>query len=232
MKKFVLLICFLLACNMLIHAENATKIFKANSFTRVAVIGSYNVYLEQSNSPYISIKGKQYIINRIKVSVKDGLLIVEMTKERDKKMRVKNEDLPTLTIPLNRVTDISLDGYTDVKSVSGLNFKHLTISLSGANKINLPIHCNLLVLEASSASYINLKGMCNNFTLIMNGAGMFDGFGFKTNSTNVVINGSGKVRMSVKDHLRGNIIGFGTLYYKGNPKLDITKSFGIIKQVP
>lgn len=231
-RAFALISIMLLICTLSFADTIKTKVYKSVPYNRVAIIGSYCIQLDQRKSQYITIKGKQSVIQRIKVSVKEGLLVIEMTKIRDKRMRVKSEDLPVVLLPINQVSHIDLDGYTNVTSRSPITTSDLEINISGASKMNIGIICNYLNLIASGASYININGRCKNLDLTMNGAGLFDGFNFKAATSTIHINGSGKSRLNVKDMISGNISGFGTLYYKGSPKMNVTKNIGLIKQMP
>lgn len=222
----------LLICAIALGNSVTTKVYKSVPYNRVAIIGSYSIQLDQRESPYITIKGKPAVMQRIKVSVKEGLLVIEMTKIRDKRMRVKTEDLPMVYLPINKVSHINLDGYTNVTSLSPISTSKLNINISGASKMNIGLNCSNLNLVASGASYISINGKCNNLDLTMNGAGLFDGFNFKAATSTIQINGSGKSRLNVKDLIKGNIRGFGVLYYKGSPKLNVTKSIGLIKHMP
>lgn len=232
MKRGLTLIFAALAFLACQATEYTSKSFSIKQFSRIAFIGGYRIHLVQSSKPFLSISGKAHIIEKIKVSNREGLLLVEIPKYRDRRMRLKSDEIPTLLISFKSINNLYIEGYADVSSSSTLTFNDLTVSIKGSSKLRVSLRCNSLSMDVSGASYSKLAGFAKVFSLNMRGAGMFDGYNLETSRTRIRIDGTGKARISAKQSLSGEINGFGSLFYKGNPTVDVRKNFGIVKQIP
>lgn len=231
MRGIVTILILAFAINTSLANEVVTKNYKVVPFNKIAVIGGFQINLKQSPKEQISISGEKEILNRIKVSIREGLLIVELIKDKDRRLRLKKNQVPSINISFSSISSLQIDGFANIKSDSYININNISLNLNGSSKVDLNINCKHLIVESSGASYIKLNGKGQNLTVIMNGAGLYDGFNFATSTAKVEINGTGKVRVIPKSTLSGSISGFGALYYKGNPKIDIKRNFGIVEQI-
>jgi len=232
MKRSLLILAFTTLTMHLFASECTSRTIKLPAFNKIAIIGGYKISVVQSNTPTLVITGKTAIVQKIKVSVRDGLLMVEMPKYKDRRMRVKSDEIPTIRLSFKRINNLFADGFVDISSVRQLRFGNLTVRLKGSSKMNISLSCSYLELETNGATYINLQGVAKSLNLHMRGAGMFDGYNLVTQKTDVTIDGTGKARINAQEKLSGQINGFGTLFYKGNPTVDVSKNFGIVKQLP
>ena len=232
MRRLLTLLA-ILTLPILVEASDVTsKTIKLPSFNRIAVVGSYNIHMDQASSPILTIIGQDQILERVKVSVREGLLLIEMPKQRDRRMRLKSAEIPTLRLSFKSISNLFIDGYADIASPRPLTFDMLTVTLKGSSKLTLSLVCNHLALETSGATYIKATGKSKTFDLRMKGSGMFDGYNLVTQKSKVTIEGTGKARINAQEKLTGTISVFGTLFYKGNPVVDVSKNFGIVKQIP
>lgn len=232
MKRSILILSLIILSMHLLASEYTNRTIKLPTFTKIAIIGGYKILVVQSSTPMLVINGKTSIVQKVKVTVRDGLLMIETPKFKDRRMRVKSDEIPTIQLSFKSINNLFADGSVDITSSTPLKFKNLTIMLKGSSKMNLSLSCNSLELGTSGATYIKLKGIAKSFYLHMRGAGMFDGYSLITKKTQVVIDGTGKARVNAQEKLSGQINGFGTLYYKGYPTIEVSKNFGIVKQIP
>lgn len=234
MKKLLpLTLTILMLPTLLLASGIRHKEVKLSAFNRIAIIGSYKIAVTQSNDAHLDATGQTSIIEKIKVSVRDGLLMIEMPKQRDRRMRLKSNEIPVLHLSFKSINNIYIDGYADISSSTPLKFASLTVTLKGSSKVNLAsIACDYLHLETNGASYIKLHGKTKNFKLHMKGSGMFDGYNLLTSKADVTIDGTGKARVNVIENLTAKISIFGTLFYKGHPAINVIGKCGIIKQQP
>lgn len=232
MKRVIFTILLAFLFQSLWGLKSQDKVYKVGVFSKVAIAGGFNINISQSHQAALSINGKDDILQRIRVSVKDGLLLIEMTKQFDRRWRIKQDDVPTINLSIVKLAELQINGYATLRSNNQLKVDNIDVNLTGSNKIDLDLSCNRLTLESSGASYIRLKGSGKSFDLTMSGAGIFDGFDYTTSSSNIAINGTGKARVHSQDIIKGHIYGLGALYYKGTPKLEVKRSIGIIHHVP
>ena len=228
-----LLLLFLIALPAFLLASDITsKTIQLPAFNRIAIVGSYKIRMEQSDKPFLVIGGQASIIGRVKVSIREGLLLIEMPKLRDRRMRLKSAEIPSLTLSFKSINNLFIDGYADITSPHPLKFDSFGLTLKGSSKMEMAIACNHLTLETSGATYIKIKGTSKTISLRMKGSGMFDGYNLVTQKAIVTIEGTGKARINAIEKITGSISVFGTLFYKGNPIVDVSKNFGIVKQIP
>lgn len=228
-----LILLSLLTLPVFLHASDITsKTIQLPAFNRIAIVGSYKIRMEQSDKPNLVIGGQASIIGRVKVSVREGLLLIEMPKLLDRRMRLKSAEIPSLILSFKSIINLFIDGYADISSPHPLKFDSFGLTLKGSSKLVMAIACNNLALETSGATYIKIKGTAKAFSLRMKGSGMFDGYSLVTQRAKVTIEGTGKARINAVEKITGTISVFGTLFYKGNPIVEVSKNFGIVKQIP
>lgn len=232
MKRIISILLILSASQLLWATKPTTKVFKTLPFEKVAITGGFEINISQCKNSALQIIGMPAVVNRIKVAVREGLLTIEMAKDRDRRLHLRNDEIPTINLYVTNLNNLQIDGYANLKSQNVLKAKALSVRLSGSSKIDLALICQTFDITSGGASYIRLKGESEKVKLTMNGAGMYDGFGLNTNNTTVVINGTGKAQISAKKQLIGSINGFGAVYYKGKPTVEIKKEFGVVKRIP
>jgi Putative auto-transporter adhesin, head GIN domain len=88
------------------------------------------------------------------------------------------------------------------------------------------------VISNGSSTIAIGSGITDEFTAIINGNSEINAFGMEAKKAVLEINGSGTMRLSVKDMLTAKINGSGVIYYKGNPSISssITGSGRLQKQ--
>jgi Protein of unknown function (DUF2807). len=232
MRRALLVLTILTLPIYLLASEVTSKAIKLPAFNRIAIVGSYNIYMMQTSTPILQISGQTRIVERINVSVRNGLLLVEMPKQRDRRMRLKSAEIPTLRLSFKSINNLFIDGSAAIASPRPLKFGNLGLTLKGASKLGVSLICSNLNLDISGAAYIKIGGKSKYLALHMKGSGMFDGYKLVTQKANVIIEGTGKARINAQERLSGTISVFGTLFYKGNPIVDVSKNFGIVKQIP
>ncbi|WP_320053486.1 head GIN domain-containing protein [uncultured Acetobacteroides sp.] len=232
MRRALLVLTILTLPIYLFASEVTSKTIKLPAFNRIAIVGSYKIRMVQTSNPALTISGQASIVERINVSVRDGLLMVEMPKQRDRRMRLKSAEIPTLHLSFRSINNLFIDGSANITSPRPLKFENLELMLKGASKLGVALVCSNLTIETSGAAYLKIKGTSRTFVLRMKGSGMFDGYNLVTEKAKVIIEGTGKARINAQERLSGSISVFGTLFYKGNPIVDVSKNFGIVKQIP
>jgi hypothetical protein len=232
MRRALLVLTILTLPICLLASEVSSKTIKLPAFNRIAIIGSYKIQMDQTSHPSLNISGQPSIVNRVRVTVRNGLLMVEMPKQRDRRMRLRSAEIPTIHLSFSSINNLFIDGSAAITSPRPLKFGHLGLTLKGASKLGVTLICRSLTLETSGATYIKIKGTATTFALHMKGSGMFDGYNLVTQHAQVTIEGTGKARINAQERLTGTISVFGTLFYKGNPAVNVSKNLGILKQIP
>jgi hypothetical protein len=96
--------------------------------------------------------------------------------------------------------------------------------ITGSGDIESHIECNKFEAAISGASKITVTGSAKDMDVSGSGSMIFTGNEFQTNNANVIISGSGRIRIWVLEYLKATVSGSGSITYRGNPKIDYTGS--------
>ena len=125
----------------------------------------------------------------------------------------------TITVPRFR-SQISGTG----KIEGNFECDDFSTAISGSGEIAGYIACSRFRADISGSGKIAVNGNSNDTNITVSGSGVFTGNEFKTNNANIRISGSGNMHIWVVENLKANVSGFGTIKYRGNPKIDFKGS--------
>ncbi|MBN1274400.1 MAG: DUF2807 domain-containing protein [Candidatus Aminicenantes bacterium] len=90
-------------------------------------------------------------------------------------------------------------------------------SINGSGGIFLTAHTESMDSTINGSGGIHLSGNGTSHSLRTNGSGNLEALDFDTLNYDIAILGSGDCRIFVRDILDADIIGSGSIFYKGNP---------------
>jgi hypothetical protein len=77
-----------------------------------------------------------------------------------------------------------------------------------------------IIVSVQGTGTLTLSGFSNCASITLNSAGAFNGKDLEIRQAEVFLKGSGSMTVWVTDVLNVSIQGSGTVYYKGNPKIN------------
>lgn len=156
-NKFMVTLSVLLLTVMSAFADEQVVVEYDNleSFTEIKTTEAFvgRIYLTQGDKHCVTVKGDKDKVERMKVDVKDGALVLNRIKKDGEKNQ--NMELAVdIYVTLEDVRNISIKGVGDVTAKDRLNLKELELNLEGVCTSTLnEVRCN--------HTAVTLKGVCN-----------------------------------------------------------------------
>jgi hypothetical protein len=146
-----------------------------------------------------------------------------------------------VTITTGSSFKVSVKGYNNllpafetklIGNTLKLGFKTGTSINNDNTEVNITMPVLAGIISKGSSNITIGSGSTDEFAATINGSSEINAFGMQANKAALEINGSGTIRLSVKDLLTAKISGSGVIYYKGNPSVNssITGSGRLQKQ--
>lgn len=235
MKKVILT---LLICITVIQTNNAqswwnSKKVKGNgnlvtekrnveNFEAISLEGSFDVQLVSGNIGEISIAAEENLLPYIETYVRRNNLILKF-KDNTNIRSTKNI---TIVVPFDSLEAISLGGSGDIESIKVIKSNTLAISIGGSGNIKALVDTREVSTAIGGSGNIILKGKTETLDCAIAGSGNIKAYELETDKVNASIAGSGDISTYVNRILKANVIGSGSIYYKGNPDKIDTNSLG------
>jgi hypothetical protein len=180
-------------------------------------------YLEiiQGDSIKIELEGPQSVCEKIITSVSGDKLHIYTKRLIEQYGNLK------IYITVRNLSDITVAGSGDVVVNSKLNTESINLEVTGSGNIRIPdLNATYTELQVTGSGDINVKGISNEkIDVNVTGSGDVKASELETKHADINITGSGSAEIYATEKLEGNIVGSGSIYYRGNPLID-TKSTG------
>jgi hypothetical protein len=172
---------------------------------------SADVFLTQSTSQLIEIKGQQNIIDNIEMTVKKGICHIDFKKN------VRNYDDLEIYISLANLRKVGVNGSGDVMGRTSFSSKdNIDIFVSGSGNIKLDVEAASIDCSISGSGDIELSGQCADQNISITGSGDYTAYDLLSTNCNVSITGSGDAKVQVNTELNASVVGSGDVLYTGN----------------
>jgi hypothetical protein len=100
----------------------------------------------------------------------------------------------------------------------------LVLGVSGSGSLGLSLTSTTVEVSLSGSGSAHLDGRAASATVDVSGSGDLDAFGLAVRDADATVSGSGSIQLSVRDQLRGDVSGSGSIVYRGTPVVDSTSS--------
>ena len=169
------------------------------SFTKMHNPTSLNVVITQGSTQQVELSADDNVIGSINTIVENGTLKIDLTKSNYVDATIK----VSVTIPNLEVLKNTGSGNMTVSGFDGLTS---------------------MVIDNEGSGNVSFTGSGTSLTLKNSGSGSFQGFNFIIEDCTVANSGSGDCEINCTDTLGGSNSGSGSVFYKGNPSLDVTST--------
>jgi len=227
MKSLQLLLIGLF-CSIGIYAQevndmNAEK-REASNFHGIHLSSAFDVYLNQGAVEAVAVSASETKFrDRIKVSVKDGILYIDYDSEG--KWGSGNHKLKAY-ISFKQIDKLSISGACDVIASGTVKAENLDLRLSGASDLKIKLDVNKLNIDLNGASDMTVSGTATQLDIEASGASAFNGFDLVTDICNARASGASDVKITVNKELSAQASGASDVRYKGNGVIKDLKSSG------
>ena len=198
-----------------INAFSATQERQVGSFNKIDASGPFLITLLQ-NQQYagkIIIDGTDQNISRVVTNVKDQELNISMEG-----MNIRTKAIE-LTIYIDDLKSIDLNGAVYLQGTSTLKFTDLSIDCSGSSVINLELTADKLKLDTSGKSSISLSGKANSLDIDFSGASEFKGEKLVLKHASIDCSGASVVSVHAIETLSIEASGSSVIKYSGSPRI-------------
>ncbi|MCK5676867.1 MAG: DUF2807 domain-containing protein, partial [Flavobacteriaceae bacterium] len=221
-------ILFLTSCNAQKYGRikgsgniiNETR--NVGSFEKVAVSGSFDVFLVKGNEGKLDIKIEDNLLAYLVTEVDNGKLKIKWKKGTS----INTRKAVIITVYFKDIEAVSLSGSGDIIGKDLIKSNNFEVAVAGSGDIKLDVETNEMDAAISGSGDIDLEGSSENFTAAIAGSGDIDAVNLKTDKATLRISGSGGITITVINELIAKISGSGDIKYKGNPKIEDIKVSG------
>lgn len=184
-----------------------------------------NVYIKQGNTQRVVIEAQENVADALNKKIDNGIWVIDFP---NKPKLYKNMKI-TITTP--DIKFIKLNGPGIIIS-EWLQLDSLKLVVNGTGNIDIDGNIKSLHSEMLSTGDIYLEGIAALHRVDINSTGKINAFDMATEKSVIVLDGLGTANVKVSDTLQARLLGDGSIYYKGNPFLEvIATSAGTIRKV-
>jgi hypothetical protein len=185
-------------------------------FNSLEVGGAFTVYLRMGDEASITLVGKKEDLDEVETNVVGGTLKVSI--DSDWWGSAQNDKIE-LFVTFKQLREIDLSGACNVIAKNTLRSNALSISASGASKLNMAVACTILDVDVSGATNATFSGTCTKVNIESSGASAIYAADLQTESMNLDVSGASKAEVFVLKQLSIDASGASKVRYKGNPSI-------------
>lgn len=198
------------------NGKVVTETRTTGDYDGIKISGFFDVELVAGKEGKIILKGEENLLSAIKVEVQDNDLKIYV--ERFTNIRPSSGKRIQVTVPFEKISELSLAGSGDIQSKDFIKNEKLSVKLSGSGNFSLPVDTNNLDLNVSGSGNIRLKGTANTFSTKLSGSGDINASDLKSKIVDANVSGSGNSKVTCNESLTARVSGSGNIKYTGNPE--------------
>jgi hypothetical protein len=175
-----------------------------------------DVKIHLAQEPRIVIRAPSNLHNQIELRTKK--------KELEIRVKGKEEKFPRFSVDVYTcpLSGIGAAFAANLEFADDVTLPSFMVGLAGAAKITGSLDCENVQINMAGSGTIGLTGSAENAEINLVGDGTFDAKEFKTDNAEAHIVGDGKIITWTTGNLTTNIVGNGTISYRGDPVMDFT----------
>jgi len=201
-----------------------TETREVSDFDRVALTGFGELVITQGEEESLTIEAPQDILDRIETEVKDGKLIIGISRSwQDWLGDVLTAGFTGKRIryylTVKQLTGLEVLGAARVK-VANIKTDRLALELRGAADVNIEsLDAERLDVDMPGAGKISVAGRVAEQTVTISGAGSYDAPKLESQKAKATLEGLGSATVWAVEELDATIRGVGSVSYYGTPKV-------------
>jgi hypothetical protein len=199
------------------------KNYEVETFTKIKFEGGYNIKLIQGEKNSFVMSTSETLHDKVRIWVDNDMLNV--------KTKVNNlgTDEIKLTITVNNLESIKIEGGVFLTTVGYLELKDFNLEVEGGAHIDMKLNGESIRAKASGGVNMKFEGTTDRFTAISEGACNIDADHFEAKIVDCRVAGVGNASVYATEKLDATVEGLGKIGYRGNP--EITKQVNGIGMV-
>jgi hypothetical protein len=214
----IVISCLLLTTNQAIAQRQVRDL---GYFSKISLASGGYLEIVQGDTQLVELEGPQSMLDQLNTVIDRDRLRIYTKNFIDQFGDLK------IYITVKNLSDITIAGSGDVVVNSRLSTESINLEITGSGNIRIPdLNSVYTECQVAGSGDIDVKGVSQEkIDINVTGSGDVKASELKTKHADINIAGSGSVEVNVTDKLEGNIVGSGSIYYKGDPLID-TRSTG------
>lgn len=225
MKKAIL-IALVMLCTLAATAQNEPGFLEAakkqvkekrsiSSYSKLYVNGPFEVVLIKNNEDAVTIEGAENIVSLITAQVKDQVLTIAM--KDGLKIKPSKHNRILIKVPFNALNEVSLYGSGSISSKKTID-TNLAIKLNGSGCIKLSLYSPKTDVNMVGSGSVTLNGYSESVACKLTGSGTIMAKELQSDAADVVLMGSGTIKVASNKSIKGRINGGGNVAFSGEPE--------------
>ena len=221
-KSSLFILLAITLSNLSVYAQSSKNV-SAKSFNEITVSSGIDLYLTQSATESVTIKGNEELLKDVVVEQKSGLLIIKFKDGVSWSRMFKNESIKAY-VNFKNIKALIASGGSDVFTQNNLKADALKLIASGGSDLKLTLAVKDLSLTVSGGSDAELKGSGENLIATASGGSDIDAFAYLVNNAKIAASGGSDANVYVNKALEASASDGSDVSYKGNASLKKTSS--------
>ncbi|MFH2144032.1 MAG: head GIN domain-containing protein [Bacteroidota bacterium] len=186
------------------------------AFNSVIMAAFGTVEITMGASQAVSITVDDNILEHLEYEVDHGILTISPMPDAN----ISNYDL-TVELAMTDLESVTLSGIGNIISTNAIEESSVEANLTGIGNIILTLNVDQFNSILTGIGNVIPSGTAARHHCIHSGTGNMSGFDLITDTTSIILSGTGNSQVYVSDYLSINLTGTGSVYYKGRPSMNI-----------
>jgi hypothetical protein len=213
---FLILPILLSACNCIVgEGDTVSEQREVSGFERISLSIDAKVILKQEEDFSLRVDAQSNIIEILETRVQGDVLNIGYGFNC-----VMDASDITVYLSMPELKGVDLSGSGEVICMQGFDVSDLDLSISGSGEILMELNAGEIRSRVSGSGEIDIAGKAKKLDISISGSGSVYAYNLRTPDVNVNIIGSGDARVYPTESLYAGISGSGSVYYKGEPRVD------------
>jgi Putative auto-transporter adhesin, head GIN domain len=197
---------------------DGSRTFAATGFTGVELAGSDNVVVTRGAAFSVVATGPQDVLDKLEVSVKDGVLIIT---RKSNMMNWSSDKGATIAVTLPALDNAELSGSGEM-TVDTASGDSVDVVLSGSGNLDVAsVTAKTLAVALAGSGDLTIKGgKADSGEVAVAGSGDVDVKGVTLTSAEISVAGSGDIDATATTTAEVSIVGSGDVRVGGGAKCD------------
>lgn len=224
MRTAILAGLFLGVVSVGIPAAAATRTFPVGGFDKVRSSVPFDVFVKAGAPLGVHAIGKDDLLARLHIYVRDGQLVIEAPKGRwFQNITLRKEDRVTINVSVPRLSGVALDGPGDM-TVNAVRAPVASVALNGPGDLLIgAIDAGRADVALNGPGDITIAGKSGSAKIVGRGPGDVRGAAWTVNDVTVDLMGPGDVAVTALRTATVKLMGPGDVHIGGRPRCQVSK---------
>lgn len=195
--------------------NQATEQRAISAYDKLEVNGPFEVVLVKDNPATLTIKGADNILQLITVNVTNKTLSIKLKDGIN--ITPSKENRVIIKVPFTALNEVSLYGSGSIMSKKTIE-NNINIKLNGSGSIHLRLYSPKTDVNMLGCGTIVLEGYSESVACKLTGSGSIMAKELETDGADVLLMGSGNIKVATNKTIKGRINGSGSVAFGGEPQ--------------